>query len=253
MKKLLLMLVSTMILLYSCTNEDPLLDTHQTKAINEKRSTEDAKSYSFLYKGKTYTSIYEKVDSLVVFKDSEVAMIWEKLKENSSLSTCIHEDGTIEYCDTEADAKERMAKYRQTRAVLAGSIIYNWYILQEVTLQYWTGYHDDRRWDHTFNDNLGWSLSVDSYTGTGMNDRISSCDLKSSYRILQNNTPQIRFTGAKVTFYSDIDFRGFSLILLVNHTRPEIIENDLSYHWMPNGQNWNDVISSMKFETYEFQ
>lgn len=205
----------------------------------------DTRNYTFFYHGNIYQSTYEMRDSLMVFNNDEVNKIWQLLKKNPHLALFQREDGNVEYFDNRSELEHKLPEYLKiaTRG-------FPWdihYLVNEVSLTYWKGYHDKQSWSHVLNKNDCRSISVDSYIGTGMNDAISSCDLIASFSVY-NDSPGLRNDLVLLTFYEDISFRGRSVTMYVDHIKTKHIENDLSYLRMPDGRSWNDIISSMKCE-----
>lgn len=203
----------------------------------------DARNYTFLYHGNTYQSTYEMRDSLMVFHKDEVNQIWQFFRKNPHLTLFQHENGNVEYFDNRNELEQKLPEF--IKVATRGDSWHRHYLVNEVSLTYWKGYHDKQSWSHILNKDCR-SISVDSYIGTGMNDAISSCDLIASFSVI--DSPGLRDEWVLLTFYEHISFLGHSVTMFVNNIKTKHIENDLSYLRMPDGRSWNDIISSMKCE-----
>lgn len=243
-KTTLFCLVSMTVLLASCYNsamEDVLNIDTNTQTGNVE--SEISNSYCFFYEGQKYESSYQQIDSTtIVFSDSGVNEMWNTLKDKPNLATLIHDNGDIEYFDNDSIRRKAQVNPRpQTR------IVYDqWYSVTQAYLEYWKELDfKGKSWNHTLNDQNGWSAAVSSFIGTGLNDRISSYKLITSY--VTTNYPT-RNQSIVVTFYEDTNYLGYSLTVALNWPRTEAIRASLRTVYMPSGKNWNDEISSLKFE-----
>lgn len=122
-------------------------------------------------------------------------------------------------------------------------------MLNQAYLQYWKDSDfKGTSWNHTLNSQNGWSTAVSSFIGTGLNDRISSYKLIANYSIVDFPT---KYSSIIATFYENTNYLGYSFSANVSGVKTEDIKASLKNIFMPNGKNWNDVISSLRFERIE--
>lgn len=84
----------------SCENEDE---------VGIPDNTPNLKSISFIYEGVTYSSTYEfDKDSLMVFDNNEVEVLYARLDSMPELATYVHSNGMVEYFDNSELAQAKM-------------------------------------------------------------------------------------------------------------------------------------------------
>ncbi len=233
-------LTSILVLLSSCHNSI----TEDTLTIDKDSNIN--KSFRFFYNGEKYESSYQQVDSTTIFfLDGIVNDIWNTLKEKKNLAIFVHSNGDIEYFDNDTILRQKLIEAKALTRINFDQ----GYSLNEAYLQYWKDSDfRDKSWSHTLNAQNGWSATVSSFTGTGLNDRISSYKLISNYSVVNYPT---KYSSVIATFYEHTDYLGYSFSASVSSAKTEDIKASLKNIFMPNGKNWNDVISSLKFEVIQ--
>ena len=240
-------LTSILVLLSSCYNNiiEVSLSVESENHVKE-LNLETQQSYCFFYNGEKYESDYQINDSTtVIFFDNKVNDIWNTLKNKINLAVFIHDNRDIEYFDNDTILRKKLTKSKtQTRINFEQG-----YVLNQAYLQYWKDSDfKGTSWNHTLNSQNGWSTAVSSFIGTGLDDRISSYKLIANYSIVDFPT---KYSSIIATFYENTNYLGYSFSANVSGVKTEDIKASLKNIFMPNGKNWNDVISSLRFERIE--
>lgn len=221
-------------------------------------------TYSFMYKGELYTSdvIYLN-DSTSTFENESVLQMFETFKNNPSMISYIHEDGTIEYFDNEEDfilkqtdkIELRMSRDQSLFKVVPTQI--------KVKIYQNSGYGGrDRSYYHVVATDKYNTILIPRLADNNMGDRTSSikmdCEPRNNPGVTTGSSHLVSYS---VEFYQSPNYGGYKLVFGLGSRGGGLTfidkwhVSELKSFYRPDGKNWNDSFSSMKIvprvETYD--
>lgn len=239
----LLFFISSILLSCETIEEVPKV-AESRQAINDLSvvAPVDSGTYHFRYKENDYFCRYKIIDDKISYLDQNVEDLTNLLKENPSIAAYVHEDGVVEYYDSEDDLNNKMQKHSINSKQIEQRLLTT---RSEVSL-----------FEHPKCTGRSIAFVVDKYSlvrrvsalENGWDNIITSFSLSSQF-----NSEEVALLGPpsfRVTFYQNINFGGYSISF------PSTYEEPYGYiHYLDrfplypgSSTSWDDQISSLEFK-----
>lgn len=232
-------------ILLSCETQEEIPSLAENKQVTNNLSIEmpaDSGILKFRYKECDYSCQYKVIDNKIQYLDQSIEDIANLFKGNPSIAAYVHENGIIEYFDSEDELSNMLqkqsinSKQAGERAVITSG--------QLTIFEHPKCTGKSRRFAITKDSP---ELRVNSL-GSDWDNITTSFDLSSQYN--SADAPSIFNPAFLATFYQDIDFGGYSISFSVAWTEPNGYIHYLDRYPLYPGssENWDDQLSSLTFK-----
>ena len=259
MKKILIFIGIASLVMACSTNE---LDEMTPEASNvSKTISKPDNEISFVYKGKTYFTAYQKInDSTFVYQNKEVGALLEELDKNES-AVYVREDGTMEYYDSFSELSQLKSIPEIETQTQSGEPTLKWSMVManiEIT-QAWYNVYVDRlpdgsRWSvQLFRDPQFQGENI-SFKHTGAHAQLNICNNLGKFNLQHskkswNDQPcsLMLSAEAKIVLFRDSEFIVESIVFENNQTNPNVYFKvpDLGNFACSKHRTWRDQASSI--------
>lgn len=250
MKKCVFLVCIALGILCSCQNDE------SNEILSQEGGNMEKTTYSFMYKGELYSSdVFHLNDSTSTFENESVLQLFEIFKNNPSMISYIHEDGTIEYFDNEEEFALNQSDEIGLRMLSRDESLFRVIPTQVKVKIYQNSNYGgrDRSYYHVVaTDNYNTKFTP-RLADNNMGDRTSSlkidCEPRNNPGLKNGDTHVVSYA---IEFYQSPNYEGYKLVFSVGSIGGNLWFNEkkhvpeLKSYYRPDGQNWNDSFSSMK-------